>query len=221
MGFGPIMQMKVGELTIELAPLSKEVMGEFVRPGMQQHSVVKFLHTPVQVLENEEEWYDANRKDDKKLLWGIWVVDEGKKTVIGTTSLFDINRGVTYQATTGSMIFRKEYWGKGIAKHIHMARTWYGFKHMGLDRMMSAVIQGNVASLRALQNTGYDLVYVERNTHFTDGKVFHQDNLECLNPNDPFWSNWWHGDRPTKRMVEARKRTRAAMEWAEQNVKLL
>lgn len=221
MGFGPIMQMKVGELTIELAPLSKEVMGEFVRPGMQQHSVVKFLQTPVQVLENEEEWYDASRKDDKKLLWGIWVVEEGKRTVIGTTALFDINRGVTYQATTGSMIFRKEYWGKGIAKHIHMARTWYGFKHMGLDRIMSAVIQGNEASFRALRNSGYDIVYVERNTHYADGKVFHQDNLECLNPSDSSWSSWWHGDRPTKRMVDARKRTRAAMEWAEQNVELL
>lgn len=220
MGFGPIMRLTVGELYIELAPLSKEVMGEFVRPGMQQHSVLKYLQTDVQVHENEEEWYDAVRKDASKLVWGIYVVSGDTRTVIGTTSLFGITRGVTYQATTGSMIFRKEYWGKGIAKHIHMARTWYGFKHMGVHRIMSAVVQGNEASLRALQHSGYDLVYVERNTHFADGKLLHQDNLECLNPTDPSWSSWWHGDRPTKRMIHARKRTIAAMQWAEQNVEL-
>ena len=220
MAFGPIMRMTVGDLRIELAPLNKEVMSEFVKPGMQQQSVLKFLTRGAQVEEDEEEWYERVRKNKESVCWGIWVIDGDTRTVIGTTALHDITRKETYQATSGSMIFRREYWGRGIAKHIHMARTWYAFKHMGLDRVMSAVIQGNVASLKALKHSGYDLVYVERNTHFADGKLHHQDNLECLNPADSFWSKWWHGDRPAKRMVEARKRTHAAMEWAEQNVEL-
>lgn len=219
MAFGPIMRMKVGELTIELAPLEKSVMSEFV-PGMQQHSVLKYLTRDAQVIEDEEEWYDRVRTRKNGIVWGVWVIDGDTRTVIGTTAFHDIKRDVTYQATTGSMLFRKEYWGRGIASRIHMARTWYGFHHMGLDRIMSAVIQGNVASRRALEKSGYDLVYVERNTQFVDGHLHHQDNLECLNPEDPFWSNWWHGDRPTKRMIDARRRTRDAMEWAAQHVEL-
>ena len=220
MAFGPIMRMPVGDMQIELAPLTRDVMKEFVRPGMQQHGVLKYLSQGVKVEEDEEEWYDIVRKDSTKLVWGIWAVESDQRIVIGTTSLESITRGHIHQATSGSLIFRKEYWGRGIASRIHMARTHYAFYHMGLHRVMSAVIHGNVASKRALEKSGYELVYVERNTHFTDGKMHHQDNLECLNPTDPFWNQWWHGDRPTKRMVEARKRTITAMQWVSDNVTL-
>jgi hypothetical protein len=63
-------------------------------------------------------------------------------------------------------------------------------------------------------------VYVERNTTFGDGSLRHQDNLECLNPIELFWSQWWHGDVPSKRSKEARKTTKEAMDWAQQHVKL-
>lgn len=220
MAFGPIMQMTVDGLQIELAPLSKVAMEQFVQPGMQQHGVIKFLSQNANVVEDEEEWYEKVRKSPDGIVWGIWVVDGDERIVIGTTALHDITRGHTKQATSGSMIFRKEYWGRGIASRIHMARTWYAFQELGLDRIVSAVIHGNVASRKALEKSGYDLVYVERNTSFSEGTLRHQDNLECLNPGELFWARWWHGDRPTKRMVEARKRTQAAMQWASENVTL-
>lgn len=223
MAFGPVMQLTVGELSIELAPLTKETMSEFVA-GMQQASVTKYLarHT-APTLEDEVEWFDKTRADRTNLIWGIWVVTDKERILIGNTALEDITKtdaGI-HHATSGSMIFRKEYWGKGIASAIHMARTWYGFQHMGLDRIMSAVIQGNVASLKALQKSGYDLVYVERNTVFVDGKMRHQDNLDCLNPDSARWAKWWNGDRPTSRSRAARLRTDAAMKWASQHVKLV
>ena len=220
MAFGPIMQMTVDGLQIELAPLGKAVMEQFVQPGMQQHGVIKFLSQNANVVEDEEEWYEKVRKNPDGIVWGIWVVDGDERVVIGTTALHDITRGHTKQATSGSMIFRKEYWGRGIASRIHMARTWYAFQEIGLDRIMSAVIHGNVASRKALEKSGYDLVYVERNTSFSEGVLRHQDNLECLNPGELFWARWWHGDRPTKRMTDARKRTQAAMQWASENVTL-
>lgn len=220
MAFGPIMRMAVNDLEIELAPLQKDVMGQFVQPGMQQHSITKYLSGGAHVIEDEDEWYESVRKDSKKIVWGIWVVDEGSRMIIGTTALEGITHEHTHQATSGSMIFRKEYWGRGIASRIHMARTWYAFQEMGLDRIMSAVIHGNIVSRKALEKSGYDLVYVERNTSFSEGALRHQDNLECLNPSDAFWSRWWHGDRPTKRAVAARKRTIAALQWASENVTL-
>jgi len=221
MSFGPIMRFRVGDLFIELAPLSKEAMAEFVNPGMQQFKVRQYTgsHT-APVLEDELSYFDKVRADRTSLVWGIWLIEDGKRTLIGISSLVDIKIDHTHQATSGSLIFRKEYWGKGIASAAHKARTWYAFQHMGLHRIMSAVIQGNVGSLKALTRSGYTKVYTERNEKFIDGQLRHLDHLECLNPNEPFWAQWWHGDRPTKANLAARALTCETLEWAEQNVEL-
>ena len=223
MAFGPIMQVKAGDLLVELAPLTRENVATFVENGgMQRASVTKYLNrTSAPVKEDEIDWFDQTRKDKTSLVWGIYVVNGEERILIGDTALTDITRKHIHQATSGSLIFNKEYWGKGIASAIHRARTWYAFEQLGLHRIMSAVIQGNVASLKALRKSGYELVYVERNTVFVDGRLRNQDNLECLNPNEPFWSQWWHGDRPPKRSLEAKKRAGEAFEWSKEHVTLL
>ncbi len=223
MSFGPIMRFTVGELQIELAPFSKEDLGEFINPGMNLHSVNRYLAlSTANTIEDEQEWYEKVRTDKgSSLRWGIWLLEGDKRTLIGESSLTDITYDHIRQATSGSLIFRQEYWGKGIASAAHKARTWYAFTQLGLHRIMSAVVQGNENSLKALTRTGYSLVYVERNTTFGDGHLRHQDNLECLNPNEPFWSQWWHGDRPTKRNLEARYLTFESLKWAKEKVELL
>ncbi|RYX79215.1 N-acetyltransferase [bacterium] len=220
MAFGPIMRLSVSEIQIELAPLRRDDMPRFIDPGMQEHAVTKYLTATAKVLEDEYEWYEKVRTDTTSIVWGIWVIKGTDRTIIGTSALNDIRLKHTRQATSGSMIFDQDYWGKGIAKHIHMARTWYAFRHMGLQRVKSAVIQGNVASLKALQRSGYELVYVERNDVFVDGQLRHVDALECINPAKNVWREWWHGDRPTKKSREARIRTQIALQWASENVKL-
>lgn len=221
MAFGPIMRLEVNGLQIELAPLTRESVSEFVKPGLQQASVSRYLSFHTAYTEQDElEWFDKTRADKSNLVWGIWVIEGGERKVIGNTALSEINWTHVHQATSGSMIFRTEYWGKGIASAIHKARTWYGFQHMGLHRIKSAVIQGNVASRKALEKSGYSLVYVERNEQFVDGQLRNLDNLECLNPNEPFWGQWWHGDRPTKRSLIAKKTTLDALAWASKNVEL-
>lgn len=223
MAFGPIMRVKAGDLLIELAPLTKDNAPQFVENGGMQHATVtKYLaRTSAPVKEDELEWFERTRTEKDSLIWGIYVVKGDECTLIGNTALTGITRKHIHQATSGSLIFDQSYWGKGIASSIHKARTWYAFEHLGLHRIMSAVIQGNLGSLKALQKSGYELVYVERNTAFVDGKLRHQDNLECLNPNEPFWGQWWHGERPPKRSIEARNRTLEALLWAHENVTLL
>jgi RimJ/RimL family protein N-acetyltransferase len=234
MAFGPIMRFKVGDLRVELAPLTKEAMGEFVSlehgGGMQRHSVYQYMGTDAaKVLEDELDWYERTRKAEDRLIWGIWIVEESKegvtRTLIGNSSLFDIDKDghskLIRQATSGSMIFRKEYWGKGIASAAHKARTWYAFQHMGLHRIKSAVIQANGGSRTALERSGYALVYTERNEQYGDGQFHHLDCLECLNPLDLFWNQWWHGDRPTKAAREARRLTLVTLDWANKNVELV
>ncbi len=230
MAFGPIMQFEVNGLKVELAPLSKEVMGEFVARanggGMQQFSITRYMgmgNAPV--LEDEEEWFEKNRQAKDSLNWGIWIVEGTARTLIGNSAVFNIGKeGHTpfiRQAITGSMIFRKDFHGKGIASAAHKARTWFAFTQAGVHRLKSAVIRENVGSRTALERSGYTFVYLERNEQFSDGRLRHMDNLECLNPLDLFWSQWWHGDRITKKALEARQVTLEAMAWAEQNVKLL
>ena len=229
MAFGPIMRLKAGELTIELAPLTKEVMGEFINlqhgGGMQRLEVRRYTSSiTAPVLEDEYDWFEKTRQSKDSIVWGIWVIEDDKRILIGNTSLFSFSEGhakLILQATSASMIFRKEYWGRGIASSIHKARTWFAFQHLGLHRVKSAVIQGNVGSLKALSRSGYSLVYVERNEQFVSGQLRHLDCLECLNPNEPFWGQWWHGDRPPRRAFEARRCTQVALAWAEENVELL
>lgn len=219
MAFGPVMSMKVGDLTIELAPITKESVSAFVA-GMQKASVTRYISAnSAFTIEDEEEWYDKMRQDKKSLVWGIWDVTN-ERTLIGNTILNSFERDPLFQAVSGVVITDQAYWGKGIASTIHKARTWYAFSELGIVRIKSAVIHGNVASKKALQKSGYNDVYIERNTTFSDGRLRHQDNLECLNPQDWAWDRWWGGDAPTPAAVAARHVTMTAMKWAESNVEL-
>lgn len=222
MAFGPIMKMKVGELAIELAPIKKEDLGEFVSPGMQQASVTQyFIRRNAPVFEDEVEWFDRKRHEENSVVWGIYSVENGERKLIGSTGLHEITKSHTIQSVSGSMIFRKEYWGKGIATAVHKARTWYAFIQLGHTRIKSAVYWGNIASKKALEKSGYNLVYVERNTAFIDGTLRHEDNLECLNPSEQAWSLWWGNDEPPQSSLAARERTHETIVWAEENVELL
>lgn len=226
MAFGPIMRFSAKDnLQVELAPIAKEDVVAFVSPGMQQASVFRYLgRQAAPVLEDEHEWYDKIRKDTKDLNWGIWIVGEGKKSkrrLVGISTLDAIEREHLPQATSGSLIFDRSLWGKGIASSAHRARTWYGFHHLGLVRIKSAVIRGNEGSRIALERSGYFLHSVERNIDFFDGHSRHMDNLECLNPADWAWRQWWGDDYPTETAAIARKLTLDTMDWAEKNVELL
>lgn len=234
MGFGPIMRFSVGGLRIELAPLTNEVMSEFVSlahgGGLQRRRVTRYMSMPFAPVEQTETaWFERICTEKDSLLWGIWLIegegDNQTRTLIGNSALNGIgtegHTALIQQATSGSMIFRPEYWGKGIASAAHKARTWYAFTELGLHRIKSAVIQQNVGSRKALERSGYTFVYTERNEQFAEGQLQHMDCLECLNPLDLFWSQWWHGDQPTKAAREARKLTRATLDWAEKNVELM
>lgn len=233
MAFGTIMRFTVegksGPHSIELAPPTRESMAQFVARehggGMQQHSVIRYLGMgTAPTLEDEYDWYDKTRQDKDSLVWGIWLVEGSERTIIGTTALNGIGKdghtGFIRQATSGSLIFRKDLWNEGIASAAHKARTWYAFQQLGLHRVKSAVIRENHGSSTALSRSGYTLVYTERNEQYTDGKLLHLDCFECLNPHDLFWRQWWHGDRVPAASQRARTLTRQALAWAEQHVTL-
>lgn len=221
MAFGPIIKLKTSTgMQLELAPYTREEVVQFAEP-FSHSSITRFLsmHT-AQTMETEQAWYDRQIVDKSRLIWGIWAVGDDRK-LVGNFELKDIDRGVLAQATNGIAITDKEYWGKGVATAVHRAGLQYGFKQLGLVRIKSAVLRGNGASLQSMEKSGFTVVYTERNTHFRDGAPRHQDNLECLNPDDWAWRLWWGDDRPTRKAIEARAKTIEALEWAEKNVELL
>ena len=220
MAFGSIMRMNVGELVIELSPLTRDVMGEFIQPGMQSTKITKYLETKAKVLEDEYEWYDMVRTDETSVTWGVWVIRDKDRELIGSSSLHHLKKDFFYEAGTGSLLFKHEYWGKGIASAIHQARPWYALQILGVDRLWSEVIQGNVASRRALEKSGYYLTHVTRNSKFVDGKLRHMDQLECINPHAKVWQRWWGDDRPQKTARDARIRAQSAIEWSSEYVVL-
>ena len=223
MAFAPIMKLTTDQGDhIELAPFTREDAMKFV-DGFAKHSVTQYLsHGTAQTKETEEEWYDKMVRDKTSRIWGIWLVEGDARTLIGSSALTDISKNKhIHQAVSGSNIFASEYWGRGIASACHKARTMFAFEQLGLHRIKSAVLQAHGGSRKALERSGYALVYTERNELFVNGKLMHQDCFECLNPADWAWRQWWGNDRPPVKNLEARKRTEESLAWASEHVELV
>ena len=221
MAFGPIMKFKVEDLNIKLAPISKEALPAFVE-GMQKASVIQNIsfHS-AQTIESEEEWFSQKTKEKDSLAWGVWIEGVNGDKLIGNTSLNDIKQKHVINAESGCVLTDKDYWGRGIISAAHKARTWYAFNQYGMMRIKSAVLHCNPASKRTLEKSGYYTTHVERNVQFVKGRLEHLDWMECLNPDDWSWRQWWGDDRPTRKAVDARATTIEAMDWADKNVTLL
>ena len=183
--------------------------------------MTKFLERGPQTIESEQAWYDKMQSDPTSVTWGIWVIEDGERKLIGNSAIHHLEYTPMRQGTTGSAITEQQYWGRGIASAAHKARTWYAFEKLRLHRLRSGVMQGNIGSRKALGRSGYELVYVEYNHRFADGKLQDMDNLECLNPADQEWGRWWNGRHPTEDALSARKRTQETLEWARAHVTLL
>ena len=218
--FGPIMRFKVGDLFIEMAPIKREDMPSFIKSGgMQKFEVTKYLGQAIApVLEDEYEWFDKCRGDATTVCWGIHVVIDEKRKLIGNTSLNGINREVMPYATSGCLIFDQNYWGKGIAKHCHRARTWYGFTQLGLVQIRSAAYDLNIGSQKALESVGYVPVFHERNFGFVDGRYIGMTSYNVINPLKDQWRMWWHGDPIPPEYDNALKKAKSALRWAEENI---
>lgn len=222
---GSIMQVNVSDtLIIRLAPFAREDLPAFIKDGgMQSHVVMKYLaRSRAQSLESEQAWYDKVIDDPSKIVWGLWdVTDPTVHVLIGNSGLFDFRQEPMRSATSGSLIVRREYWGRGIASAAHKARTAYAFQQLNLDRVTSIVMEPNTASRRALEGSGYYVYGHERNYGFVDGQYVHAEFLECLNPSEEHWRRWWGADTPSQDALAARSKAQKTLEWANKNVQFI
>lgn len=221
MVFGSVMQMNVGELTVELAPITRDDVPRLIDGGFWHHTTTQYL--PVDTaftLEDEYEWYEKTRQNQQAITWGIFVVKNGERRLIGNTSLMDIHDRPVAVATTGIVLTDRAYWGKGIASATHKARTWYAFRQRGLIALNSRVLSPNRASQRAIESVGYVYSYTSRNEKFVNGGLIHAYHYQLVNPDEWAWSQWWGDDQPSAEASAARQKTQQILSWADSNVEL-
>jgi len=96
-----------------------------------------------------EEWWERSARSESGIIWAIRVADR----TIGHAflSIDWSNRS----ATSGMLLGEVDAWGKGYAGEVVRLRTRYAFEDLGLERLESESVEGNVAMHRALERSGY------------------------------------------------------------------
>jgi ribosomal-protein-alanine N-acetyltransferase len=166
---GPVLK---GSL-VTLAPIEPEHLPTFCR-WLADPEVTQFLsHQNPYTLKEEEAWFEAVTVSERDVIWGLFVQDAHVGS-IGITRIDWRNR----RGVTGILIGDRSWWGRGVAGEAMRLRTRYAFEELGLEKLVTYVNEGNVASRRALERAGYQTVGVHRHHEWLHGQ----------------WSDVWVGE---------------------------
>ena len=225
--FGPLMTLRnaKGDLQIRMAAIPPEDAGEFIRDGgIQSIEVTRYLGRIPRSndLQDELDWLDKVRTTDSWCVWGIYVrgadSTQGDWQLVGTTSINEVPGRLFKTAVTGIIIFRKEYWNRGVASACHKARTMFSIDWRADICIRSMVLDPNEFSARAIEGVGYVYSHCEPNEEIRGGEHLDAYNYRLINPNDWAWNTWWHGREIPDEYHQARQRTLEAISWARQHV---
>lgn len=214
MSFGFSMRVQTDQgLEFTMEPLLASDAA-LIATGMQSYEVARTLGLPsAQVERDEDEWFERCRTDTDSIMWSLRVDDEP----IGITSLH--KRPGRY--SSGSVIFRRDMWGKQIAKSAHRVRCLYAVHVLDLPAIESEVLYGNAASIKALISAGYAEIGIEPAAWFRDGERRHMHRLLWVNPHDRSWNYFWgEAGVPSvlqKLMPPARAKAIEALDWAREH----
>jgi diamine N-acetyltransferase len=160
---GPVIE---GE-RIRLEPPRAEHLATYGR-WFEDMEVTRFLlyRNPF-THKGEAEWLERTAADEKGVIWAILARTSGR--VVGTTALHDINWRSRY-GMTGIVIGEKDEWGKGYAGEAMRLRTRYAFRELGLQKLITTVVEPNEASRRGLERAGYRQCGLYRRHFLVDGQ---------------------------------------------------
>lgn len=215
--FGFAMRTTTREgVQLRLRPYTEEEM-EQVTGHLTSYETTKTITLRgAPTVEQEREWLKKTAEDENGRLWAIAVVqDDGSELPIGHTTL---NRGKNGRWTSGSLIFRREWWGRGVISAAHRARCLYATRVEQILFIDSGALQGNPASFKALRRVGYEQCGITYRCAVIDGVCRHADDLLWVNPTEPSWTYFWEAQDPPSKFVRARKRALKALEAAEKEV---
>lgn len=141
-----------GEL-VRLVPLEKERHLENALVWMNDPETTLWTlmgDLPLTRLAEEQYFEQAGRQDDTV----SFAVETLAGEHIGFAGLhkLDWRHGV---ATSGTIIGRRDLWGRGYGSDAARVRTRYAFEVLGLRLLVSEVMADNAGSLRMLHKAGY------------------------------------------------------------------
>ena len=114
-------------------------------------------------------WITAATNQNPELNFAIANRDE----LIGGIGLMFQPDVYRFSAEIGYWI-AEPFWGKGIASIALVALNKYAFEHFDLNRIFAGVFQGNRASMRVLEKSGFVLEGRLRNAVYKDNRFKNQ-----------------------------------------------
>jgi len=97
-----------------------------------------------------------------------WAIRNNNGELIGGTGIFGLTQGE--KAEIGYWV-AKPYWGKGIVTEVVRRLCEFSFNQYGLRRIFARVFDGNPASARVLEKSGFEWEGTLRSHHFRDGEA--------------------------------------------------
>jgi ribosomal-protein-alanine N-acetyltransferase len=147
--------------TVTLAPIAPEHLPNYVR-WFADPEITRFLaRDVVPTLKQEEEWLDRMARSETDVVWGVF--QDGEH--IGASGIHAIDWR-SRRAVTGTVVGERSRWGRGVASESMALRTRYAFEELGLEKLVTQVLEGNTASRRAVEKVGYRTVGVHRRHEF-------------------------------------------------------
>lgn len=169
---------KTGKL-VHLRAFDMENDLPIIQNYINHEEVNQFLkvHGPL-TIEQEKKHFEATLVSQNNYIFSIVEKSTGK--FIGLIGLHQID-WKNRMATTGSVIFYKEYWKKGFGTDAKMLLLDFAFNRLNLYRINSSVIAFNERSAGCLINCGYVEEGRRRNYHFRNGQYHDQILFGILN----------------------------------------
>jgi ribosomal-protein-alanine N-acetyltransferase len=139
---------------VRLVPLDREKHLNNALKWFNDPEVTHWLETGDWPLTRgaEEEFFRAAERNDRVSVQ--FAVESLQGEHVGFSGL----RSIDWQsrvAVSGSVIGRRDLWGKGLGTDAARVRNRYAFEVLGLRLLIASVIADNGASLKMLSNVGY------------------------------------------------------------------
>ncbi len=138
---------------VDLRPPRKETDFETCLAGINDPEIRQFLKNDLPTYKpDEEEWFEKRMRRSETNIPLAIQTKQGE--FLGMTGLHHIS-WKDGTARTGTVIFRKDFWGRGMGVEAKMLLLNYGFNTIRLRRIASAVYAFNERSLRCQLRCGY------------------------------------------------------------------
>jgi RimJ/RimL family protein N-acetyltransferase len=130
-------------------------------------------------LEEEESWYEQQRKSSDVHNFAIRTLDENQ--LIGSCGIMDI-RWHARNCEVGISVGDKDFWGKGYGTDAMRVLIHYAFMEMNMHRVGLEVLSFNPRAIKSYEKVGFQLEATSRESHYLDGKRYDDYFMSILYP---------------------------------------